>query len=188
MKESRNTTGQFNSRAGMIAWFMRGSMRFFVLSVVFSCVVSLADLIAPKIIQYTADSVIGSEPLNAPGAVLNFVERIGGIAYLREHLGIVAAAAGSVAAAGGVSRYLMMLFNSAGSERFVQRMRDELYAHILRLPYRWHSENHTGDIIQRCTSDVETIKVFVSEQLTSLVRVILLIVLSMYFMTDISSI
>ena len=42
-------------------------------------------------------------------------------------------------------------------------MRDELYAHIQKLPYKWHAENSTGDIIQRCTSDVESIKVFVSE-------------------------
>lgn len=171
----------------MVLWFMRGSIHYFVLSVVFSCVVALADLIAPKIIQYTADSVIGNDPLNAPGIVLRFVDRVGGIAYLRNHLGLVAAAAAAVAAVGAVSRYLMMLFNSAGSERFVRRIRDQLYSHILRLPYRWHSENHTGDIIQRCTSDVETIKVFVSEQLTSLVRVVLLIVLSMYFMAEISS-
>jgi ATP-binding cassette subfamily B protein len=186
MRKSKNTVERFPGRSEMILWFLRGSVHFFVLSVIFSCVVSLADLIAPKIIQYTADSVIGSSPLNAPSVVCAFVDRIGGIAYLREHLGVVAAAAAVIAGVGAICRYLMMLFNSAGSERFVQRMRDQLYAHILRLPYRWHSENHTGDIIQRCTSDVETIKVFVSEQLTSLVRVLLLIGLSLYFMADIS--
>lgn len=62
----------------MILWFLRGSVHFFVLSVIFSCVVSQAELIAPKIIQYTADSVIGSSPLNAPSVVCAFVDRIGG--------------------------------------------------------------------------------------------------------------
>lgn len=186
MNRKKRTNERFPDRPAMILWFMRGSLRFFIVSVVFSCVVSLADLIGPKIIEYTADSVIGSDPLNAPRVVRLLVERAGGIAFLREHLWYIAAAVAAVAAVGAVSRYLMMLFNSAGSEKFVKRMRDQLYSHILRLPYRWHSENHTGDIIQRCTSDVETIKIFVSEQLTSLVRVILLIVLSMYFMADIS--
>ena len=48
------------------------------------------------------------------------------------------------------------------------------YEKIEHLPYAWHGENSTGDIIQRCTSDVETVKDFVSEQLTSLVRVVVL--------------
>ena len=47
-----------------------------------------------------------------------------------------------------------------GAETFVQTMRNNLFDHILRLPFKWHSENRTGDIIQRCTSDVEQIKMF----------------------------
>ena len=45
-----------------------------------------------------------------------------------------------------------------GSERFVKSLRDALYGHIQRLPYRWHVQNPTGDIIQRCTSDVEVVR------------------------------
>ena len=69
----------------------------------------------------------------------------------------------------------------------VKRMRDSLYAKIQNVPYAWHGANSAGDIIQRCTSDVETIKVFVSEQLTSLVRVIVLIVLAVRFMLGINT-
>ncbi|MCR5283297.1 MAG: ABC transporter ATP-binding protein/permease, partial [Lachnospiraceae bacterium] len=66
-----------------------------------------------------------------------------------------------------------------------RRMRDQLFVHIEHLPYAWHGKNHTGDIIQRCTSDVETIKNFLSEQMTSLFRVGILIVIAMYFMIGI---
>lgn len=52
----------------------------------------------------------------------------------------------------------------------------------MRLPFAWHGANSTGDIIQRCTSDVETVKVFISEQLTSLIRVIILIAMAIRFM------
>ena len=64
-------------------------------------------------------------------------------------------------------------------------MRDELFAHIMYLPYKWHGENSTGDIIQRCTSDVQTIKRFVSEQLVQLFRTVIMIVLAVYFMARI---
>ena len=72
-----------------------------------------------------------------------------------------------------------------GAEGLIRRMRDLLFEHIEHLPYAWHGKNHTGDIIQRCTSDVETIKSFLSEQMTSLFRVGILIALAMYFMIGI---
>ena len=65
------------------------------------------------------------------------------------------------------------------------KSRDQLFKHILSLPYSWLGENSTGDIIQRCTSDVETIRVFVSEQLTSLLHVFILVFMSLYFMISI---
>ena len=42
--------------------------------------------------------------------------------------------------------------------------------------------NRTGDIIQRCTSDIETAKRFLSEQLTSIFRIVILLILSISFM------
>ena len=72
--------------------------------------------------------------------------------------------------------------NTKGAETLVKTARDSLYAHIERLPYAWHMKNRTGDIIQRCTSDIETIKRFISEQLTSIFRIVILLVLSLVFM------
>ena len=179
---NQQKTLKFHNRASLVLYFLRGSWQYFVLSILFASIVSLADLINPKIIEYTVDSVIGSEPLSAPAFVRQMVEQAGGITWFRGHLALIAGGVLAVAAAGAVCRYLFMLFDSLGAETFVRHARDGLYSHIVRLPYAWHGENHTGDIIQRCTSDVETIKLFVSEQLMSLFRVVLLIVLSLYFM------
>lgn len=187
MEDRQIKQQRFPNRTAMIAWFLRGSGRYFAWSMFFSAIVALADLIVPKIIQYTADDLIGDGEASVPGIVLDLVRRAGGAEQLRNHLWYIALAVALVALIGGICRYLMMLLNSAGSEHLVKRMRDTLYGHILRLPYSWHGSHHTGDMIQRCTSDVETIKVFVSEQLTSLVRVVLLIGLSLAFMADISA-
>ena len=66
-------------------------------------------------------------------------------------------------------------------------MRNKLFSHIERLPSSWFMKNQTGDIIQRCTSDVETVKMFLSEQLTSIISPVLLIVMSLFFMFSIST-
>ena len=81
-----------------------------------------------------------------------------------------------------VSQYCFRVFNTKASETLVKNMRDSLFSKIERLPFSWHMKNRTGDIIQRCTSDIETMRNFVSEQLTSIFRIVILLVLSIVFM------
>lgn len=47
---------------------------------------------------------------------------------------------------------------------------------------KWHDKNQTGDIIQRCTSDVEVIRNFVVTQLLEVFRTIFLVVVSFAMM------
>jgi len=80
------------------------------------------------------------------------------------------------------SQYGFRVTNVRGSETLVKTMRDTLYRHIERLPFQWHMQNHTGDIIQRCTSDIDTTRNFISEQLTNLIRIGIMLALSVVFM------
>ena len=68
-----------------------------------------------------------------------------------------------------------------------QTMRDSLFSHIERLPYAWHMKNRTGDIIQRCTSDIDTLKNFLAEQMTNLIRIVVLLALSVAFMLSMNT-
>ena len=85
-----------------------------------------------------------------------------------------------IAALGALFRFFLNLLNAKGAEKLVHTMRNELFNHILHLPFVWHSENQTGDIIQRCTSDVEQIKIFLSEQLIFLFRIVICDVFHVY--------
>ena len=87
-----------------------------------------------------------------------------------------------LAAVSAVFRYLNTYLNTKGTERMVKTARDLLYEHIESLPFSWHSDNQTGDIIQRCTSDMQTVREFVSEQLVQVIRIVILIVFSVVFM------
>lgn len=177
---------RFDTRTKMVLYFLEGSKKYFILAVLFACLVSLLDLVNPKIISFTVDSVIGDKKPEVPVMVNEWIGRIGGVGYLKKNLWIIAIAVVVIALIGALCRFLFNLFNSIGAEKLVQTMRDRLYAHILKLPFAWHSENHTGDIIQRCTSDVDQIKTFLSEQLTSLVRIVVLIGMALYFMFSIN--
>lgn len=177
---------KFESKTELILFFLNGSKRYFIGAIFFACLVSLLDLIDPKIISFTVDTVLGDSTTTIPTFIENIINSFGGITWLKSHLGVIALCVIGVSIIAALCRFLFNLCNTKGAEKLVHTMRNELFDHILHLPFSWHSENQTGDIIQRCTSDVEQIKIFLSEQLTLLFRFIILIVLAIYFMLTIN--
>jgi len=174
--------GMKYTKISLLLDFLKGHKRFFAISIFSALCVTGLDMLPPQIIRITIDSVLGNAPFQLPGFLQAQVVSIGGAPYLREHLYLIGLLIIAVALLCAVFRYLFMLFNAKGAESLVQSMRDRLFYHIQRLPFAWHTQNQTGDIIQRCTSDVEMVKNFVSEQLTSVFRIIILIVMSLIFM------
>ncbi len=175
------------SKFRLILNFLRGSKRYFFGGILCCALVTVIDFVNPKITAFMVDSVIGDKAPKVSRFSKNLIEAVGGVDYLRTHLYIVALAILIVAMFGIVCRYFFNLLTSKGAETLVMTMRNDLFRHIEELPYEWHSKNQTGDIIQRCTSDVETIKRFLAEQLVVFVRIILLLVTSLIFMFGISA-
>lgn len=162
--------------------FLDGSKRFFAVSMISSLVLSAIDLVNPQIIRFTVDTVIGKEKSALPGFANRIVDLIGGVPVLRERLWIIAAAITVFALLSAVFRYIQRLYNTKASETLVETVRNLLFAHIERLPFGWHMKNRTGDIIQRCTSDVDTVKEFLSEQLTAILQIVIKVVFSLAVM------
>lgn len=166
----------------MTLGFMRGSVGFFVTSIIAALLLALLDTLSPKIISVTVDSVLGSEPAELPEWALSVINSLGGFEYFRHHLYYVALLLVVLAVFTAVFQYCNRVFNAKGAETLVKNMRDSIFTHIDRLPFSWHMKNQTGDIIQRCTSDVDNVKRFLSDQLTSVFRIIIMLCLSLYFM------
>ena len=162
--------------------FLKGALRFFVLTVISSAMVTLLDAAIPQIVRLTVDSVIGSEPLQLPTFMMDIIARLGGVEALRSKLYLIAILVCVTALCASVFKYLTRVFNARGSETMVETMRNRLFSHIQKLPFSWHVKNQTGDIIQRCTSDVETVRVFVADHLIDMFRIILLISFSLIIM------
>lgn len=180
-----NNKNKFPTRSGLVFFFLKGSIGLFASGIVFSMLVAFLDMVNPKIIQYTVDYLIGDSESTMPFYMQLLIGISGGKAYLKTHLFVIACIVITIAIVCGICRYLNKVLNSMAAEKLIKRMRDILFDHISHLPFAWHGENHTGDIIQRCTSDVETIKVFLSEQLTSLFRIVIMITFGLIFMFQI---
>ena len=162
--------------------FLKGSKRYFLITILAAGVTALADMLQPQIIRAAVDCALGGKEADFPAFVMDLVDRIGGFQYLGQHLWIMALAVLIVALVQVLSQYAFRVYNTKASETLVKTMRDQLFSHIQRLPFSWHMKNRTGDIIQRCTSDIDTTKNFLSEQLTAIFRIALLLVLSITFM------
>ena len=180
----KNDTAKSKQTLRLLWRFLDGSKRFFMMSILCAGITALADMIQPQIIRAAVDCAIGGEEGDFPGFVMTLVESIGGFAYLGKHLWVMALAVVAVAAVQVMSQYAFRVCNTKASETLVKTMRDQLFSHIQHLPFSWHMKNKTGDIIQRCTSDIDTTKNFLSEQLTSVFRIVLLLVLSITFMAS----
>ncbi|MBQ6507713.1 MAG: ABC transporter ATP-binding protein [Clostridia bacterium] len=172
-----------SGRGGLIWHFLKGSRGFFVLCMICAAASALADMVTPQIIRLAVDQVIGGASVDTLSPrVRELLAAAGGSAYLRANLWILALAIVAVALVKAASQYGFRVYNAKGGETLVKTMRDTLYTHIERLPFQWHMQHHTGDIIQRCTSDIDTTRNFVSEQLTNLIRILILLVMSIIFM------
>ena len=171
---------QYNRR---LLWrFTRGSRLAFLLCMAAGALSSLADMLSPQIIRTAVDNVLGGSDAPISPLLRPLIEALGGAEYLAGHIGLLALALLGVAFVKVLALYGFRVLNTSAAERLTKTMRDTLFLHIERLPFAWHMKHHTGDIIQRCTSDIDTIKGFVSEQLTSIFRIVILVALAVVFM------
>ena len=173
-------------KLGLVSRYLRGNVGFFAAALLFACLGMVCSALTPQIIRITVDSVLGQEGVELPGLLEDLIR----LDWLRaDPLRALLIAAGAVVAAAalrGLCTYGQRVNLAKGSEGFVKQIRDDLYRHIQRLDFAWHTAHSTGDIIQRCTSDVDVIRTFVCTQLVEVVRIVFLIALCLSIMISMS--
>ncbi len=142
--------------------------------------------VSPLIMSVTIDSVLDSKPLTAPWYFTWLIDALGGLDTIKKNIWIMAAAIVSFQLILGVVRYFRAQCNNVSGEGIVKTMRDKLYAHIQRLPYAWHAGAQTGDIIQRATNDMETVRRFFNTMMQELVRTVVMLLVGIFVMSTIS--
>ena len=64
------------------------------------------------------------------------------------------------------------------AEGITRRLRNYLFDHIQHLDFAYHDKTPTGELIERCTSDVDALRRFYSEQAIGVGRIVLLFVIN----------
>ena len=146
----------------LIIRFFAGAKRYFAAAIAASFLMTVLNSLTPQIFRFTIDEVLGGN----------------GYPYLSKHLWVIALVLIAVELLSGISMFVCKYNTAKAGENFAQNLRNTLFRHVQKLPMSWHDKNQTGDIIQRCTSDVEVIRGFVVTQLLEVFRTTFLVVVS----------
>jgi ATP-binding cassette subfamily B protein len=171
-----NNQSSARSNGGFILELMRGNWRAFAACVAAMFASVAASFVSPALVGFLVDSVIGDKPMELPGFLLDWVQALGGRPWLQRHMVLLAGVFLAAVAVSAVFNMLRQYLAAKLSESLAFSLRQRLFDHIQRLPYRWHMGVQTGDIMQRCSSDVDTVRNFAAAQLTDLLRIVAMLI------------
>jgi len=125
------------------------------------------NLFTPLMFSFLIDNVIHGQPVTS-GLFVWLAAALGGVARLHDNLwigGLVLVGANIIL---GLAIFLRGKLNSQISEQTCENIRNDLYDHMQLLPYSYHVRSQSGDLLQRCTSDVDTIRRFLAGQMAEM--------------------
>ena len=110
---------------------------------------------------------------------MNPINALGGRDFLRQNLWIPALALILMNVVNGVFTFIKGRSSAIASENIARKLRNDLYRHLQHLPFAYHVKAQAGELIQRCTSDVDTIRRFLAVQVMEVVNTVLMVVIAM---------
>lgn len=170
-----------------ILWsFLEGKKIQYIAAITAVAIATLLSYSIPLVIRFTIDSVIGDKPLSAPFFIISAINKLGGIELFQKKIWISGLVIIFLTLTQGLFTYMQGRWASKSSESGIMKLREKLYNHLQHLPFTYHSKAKTGDLIQRCTSDVETIRRFISVQFVSVGRTLIMIIIVLPIMLSLN--
>lgn len=164
---------------------MKGVGKQYLGAIVAIVVTVAIGFISPLMLSGTIDALEAAANgqmdavIDLPAPLGNWFMDQGGVSYLLNHLWIIAIILVLCHVTNGLFQYFRARWTAQASETIAERARNMLYSHLQVLPYDYHVKAQTGDLIQRCTSDVETIRRFLSSQVVEIFRAVLMVVVAL---------
>jgi ATP-binding cassette subfamily B protein len=143
-----------------------------------SCFLYLVPLVSSIVLG----GVIADASTNPSLFTRRAVELAGGRDYLRQHLWLVFVVIVTLTGIAGFFTWLRGRWSAFATERITRSVRDRLYDQLQHLPCDWYDTAQTGDLVQRCTSDVETLRQFLINQVVEIGRALLMLLIPLPLM------
>ncbi|MBE5781732.1 MAG: ABC transporter ATP-binding protein [Clostridiales bacterium] len=155
---------------------------FFLVALVCTVMTVIIDFITPIVLAETLDYYLQGKPSRMPGFINAWVDSIGGREFMARNLWIVGLVLVGLNLISGVFSFTKSRTQSIAGENVSLTLRERLYSHIQKLPFAYHVKAETGDLVQRCTSDVETVRRFLAMQMMAVVNAIMMIAFALVYL------
>lgn len=159
----------------MLMSYAKGNVLKYMFSMIAVIIGTFCSLLVPIIIRYSIDNVIGSEGSDGFEILDIFVKD----SLLRA--GIIILLLTLIRA---IFVFYKGKWSAEASESIAKNLRDKLYKQIQNVKFSFFNNHETGDLIQRSTSDIETIRRFLAVQLVEVGNVVFMLVIISYLMLN----
>ena len=140
------------------------------------------EFVTPIVLAETLDYYLQGKPSRMPAFVNAWVDGLGGRDFMAANLWIVGLVLVGLNLLSGAVSFGKGRAQSVAGENVSLTLRERLYRHIQALPFSYHVKAETGDLVQRCTSDVETVRRFLAGQLMQVVNAVMMIGFALFYL------
>ncbi len=151
----------------------------YFLSMISTIFIQIFSGLTPIVIMITVDSIIGDKEYKYD-ILEKAVNLIGGRDFLRSHIYILAFVIVILTGISCVFIFLRNYYSNVACENLIYNLKEKMYNKFLNIDIRCLNDYSTGDLIQRSSSDIETVRKLFSAQLVnafgSIATIILVIV------------
>src|SRR5215467_150315 len=120
---------------------------------------SITDVLAPWPLKIVFDYVFGSKRM--PDWLAAMVSLIGTDKFSILNFAVLAVIV--IAVFGAISSYFEKYLTTSVGQWVMHDLRRVLYSHIQRLSLSYHDQKRTGDLISRCTTDIDAVQSLISQ-------------------------
>lgn len=151
----------------------------YFLSMISTIFIQIFSGLTPIVIMITVDSIIGDKEYKYD-ILEKAVNLIGGRDFLRSHIYILAFVIVILTGISCIFIFLRNYYSNVACENLIYNLKEKMYNKFLNIDIRCLNHYSTGDLIQRSSSDIETVRKLFSTQLVnafgSIATIILVII------------
>jgi ATP-binding cassette subfamily B protein len=153
--------------------YLKGYGLVFTLAILSIVLATVMQLAVPILIKYAIDSIVGDVPAGKLQFLMDtFGKSLWGVVWIIVIMSLLR----------GIFMFLKGYLSSYAAENIAKEIREKLYRQIQYMTFERHTRKETGDMVQRCTSDVEMVRRFIGVQVVDLGRIIFMLVFTLFIM------
>lgn len=145
-----------------------------ILLVITTMIFVFLNLVLPMVFGFMIDNVVNLQPIDSTW-LLNLSNALGGVDFIRDNLWIGALVIVLLGVFSALFTFMRSRLNGVISEDVAFNIKNKLFGHLMHVPYKFYVTSKTGDLIQRGTSDIDTIRRVFANQISEFLYAIFMV-------------